>query len=146
MRIQIIHPHRLKRPCAHVQCYKSAVYAHRFNVANEPGIEVQTRRGRGDCTPLASENTLVALAVIRVGGSVNVRWKRYIAPPLEEFKRRPRKFDTPKVILPTEDSHDSACSRHFEPVADGLAGTQLHERLVFYFRDDTLEEDFDAAA
>jgi hypothetical protein len=126
-----------------MQCYKGAAHASRFDLANELRIKVQTRCRCGNRTPLAGKNALIPLAVIRVGRSMNVRWKRYIAPFLEEFERRPGKFDTPQVVLSPEDAHNTPGSCHLKPLADGLAGTELHES--FAFRDDALEEDFDAA-
>jgi hypothetical protein len=95
MRFQIVDSHWLERACTHMQCYKGAAHTSRLDLANELRIKVQTRGRRGNCTPLTGKNTLVSLAVIGVGRTVDVRWKRYIAPCLKEFKRRPGKFDTP---------------------------------------------------
>jgi hypothetical protein len=95
MRVQIVHSHWLERTRTHMQCYKGATHTSRLDLANELRIKVQARSRRGNCTALTGKNTLVSLAVIRVGCTVDIRWKRYITPCLEEFKRRPGKFDTP---------------------------------------------------
>src|SRR5438034_538186 len=115
MRVQIIDPHRLKSARSHVQCHEGAVDAHLLDALNELGIEVETRRRGSHGPALSGENTLIALAVIFIRGAVDVRRKRYIAPLLEEFKRRAGEFDAPQVILPAPDSDSSTRCGDFQP-------------------------------
>ncbi|MDB6105839.1 MAG: hypothetical protein JWO52_5838, partial [Gammaproteobacteria bacterium] len=106
--------------------------------------KVQTSCRRGNRTPLTRKNTLIPLAVIGISRTVNVRRKRYIAPPLEEFKRRGGKFDTPQVALTTEHAHNASCRCHLEPFAYRFACTQLYNSLSRL--DDTLQEYLHATA
>src|SRR3569833_3316111 len=80
VRVQIIRPQWLKSACPHMQCYKGAADARLLDAANQLRVEVQTRRRGSYGSPLSDENTLVPLSVILVGGSMNVRRKRYSAP------------------------------------------------------------------
>jgi hypothetical protein len=144
VRLQIIGSHRLKRPCTHVQCYEGAAHTSRFYLSNELRIKVQTGGRGSNRAPFTRKDTLITLAVIVISRAMNVRWKRYIAPLLEEFKRRAGKFDTPQIVLTTEDADNASCSCHFEPFAYRFACAQLYNSL---FRpDDTLEEYLHATA
>ena len=144
MRLQVIHSHWLKRPSPHMQCYKRTAHTSSFDFANELRIKVQTRRRRRNRAPLARKNALVSLAVIRIGRTVDVRGKRYIAPSLEEFKNRPWKLGAPQVVLAPEDAYNTPRCCHLQPLADGFAGTEVHQG--FAVRDGSLEEHFDAAS
>jgi hypothetical protein len=144
VRLQIVGSHWLKRPRTHVQCYEGAVHTESLYLSNELRIKVQASCGRSNCTPFTRKDTLITLAVIGISRTVNVRWKRYIAPLLEEFKRRPGKFDAPQVVLTTEDAHHASCRCHFEPFAYRFACTQLYNSL--FGPDDTLQEYLHAAA
>ena len=144
VRPQIIGAHRLKRPRTDVQCYKGAAHTPRLYFPNKLRIEVQTRCGRSNGTPFARKDTLITLPVIGISCTVNVRWKRYIAPLLEEFKRRPGKSDAPQIILTTEDPHDAPCSRHLKAFAYRFACAQLYNSL--FGPDDSLQEDLHATA
>src|SRR3569833_2375246 len=140
VRVQIIRPQWLKSACPHMQCYKGAADARLLDAANQLRVEVQTRRRGSYGAPLSGENTLVPLSVILVGGSMNVRRKRYIAPLLEEIKRWPRKSDPPQIVLTSNDPRSSASHEHFQPLPDRLAGAKLHESFVFRIGGDTLQE------
>src|SRR5205814_10692353 len=99
---------------------------------------VETRRRGSHGPALSGENTLIALAVIFIRGAVDVRRKRYIAPLLEEFKRRAGEFDAPQVILPAPDSDSSTRCGDFQPFPDGFAGAKLHEGFVLHVGGDAL--------
>ena len=144
VRLQVVGSHRLKCPCAHVQRHEGSAHAACLYLSNELRIKVQTSCRRGNRTPFTREDTLIPLAVIGISWTMNVRWKRYIAPLLEEFKRRAWQFDTPQVPLTTEYAHDASWRRHFEPFAYRFACTQLYESLSR--ADDTLQEYLDATA
>jgi hypothetical protein len=116
----------------------------RLYLSNEPRIKVQTSCRRGNRTALTREDTLIPLAVIGISRTVNVRRKGYIAPLLEEFKRRAGKFDTPQVALTTEHAHNASCRCHLEPLAYWFACAQLYNSLSWL--DDTLQEYLHATA
>src|ERR1700730_1830510 len=89
VRLQIVGSHWLKRPRTHMQCYEGAVHPECLYLSNELRIKVQASCRRSHCTAFTRKDALITFAVIGIGRTVNVRWKRYIAPLLEEFQRRP---------------------------------------------------------
>ena len=96
MQLVIFHPvlaHRLEGPQSHVQRDFRGFNAARFHASQNFRGEVQACRGRGHRAFFPGIDGLIALAVSRSIGPIDVRRKRHMANALdfgEEILRRER--------------------------------------------------------
>jgi hypothetical protein len=80
--------HRLERAGADVQRHRGALDAARGERGEQLGVEVQRRSRRRDRARPLGEDGLVARAVARVVGALDVRRQRHVAMALEQLERR----------------------------------------------------------
>ncbi len=145
MLADVVHPDRLERAGADVQ---------RDVRAGEPGIpargqqdfvEVQACSRRGHRARRARIDSLVALTVEVLRGTLHVRRQRNLAAAFKNRTRSLGEIEHPELVLTTRDGRGRAAGKpDRRPHGGRLARAQLHQRAASV--EHPLEHQLDAAA
>ncbi len=144
---QVLALDRLEGACADVQGEVRERDATRLETRKHRRVEMQSRGRRSDRARIARVDGLVALAVVVVGGTRDIRRQRHFAVAFEIVDQRHVGVETKPEKAPVALQRGRARSvGQLDAGTDArrMAGAKLHPRFIR--RDDALEHEFDAAA
>ena len=141
---QLVGADRLKRAGADMQGDRDNTNSPVGNRLQQRCVEVQPRRRRGDGAGMLAVHGLIALLVLGVRGTRDVRGQRRSAVGIEEFQQIAGELKPVELAAALQNGNDLAVHHERAAGMQGLADAHLAQRGVGTF--DPLDEDFGATA